>query len=147
MENASKALSMAASILIGILLLALLIYAYYQFVQIPKQEEANTKLEQTAEFNKKYMAYAKNTLKGNKLVSLLNMAIDNNETYEGVDGYQIEIKITGNGGFTMQQYKENRNNASSNLNRENIKNNTYEFVRAEYGGTDGRISYMEFKQK
>lgn len=146
MENASKALSMAASILIGLLLLALLIYAYYQFVQIPKQEETIAKTEQTAEFNQKYMAYAKNTLKGNKLVSLLNMAIDNNETYEDVDGYQIKIEITGSKNF-MQQYKENRNNASSELNRENIKNNTYEFVRAEYGGTDGRISYMEFKQK
>ena len=59
MENAAKALGMAASVLIGLLLIVLLVFGYNQLTQIPKQKEANLKAEQVAEFNKKYDAYNK----------------------------------------------------------------------------------------
>lgn len=143
MENASKALSMVASVLIGVLLLALLIFAYYRFVQIPKQEEEDAKLEQTAEFNKRYDAYNKENLKGNKLISLLNMAEDNNRKYVDVPGYQIDITVNGNEGFGLQTYIKNKNNSDADL-RPSIKSKTYKCTEVEYGGTDGRISKMTF---
>lgn len=145
MENASKALSMAASVLIGVLLVALLIFAYYRFVQIPKQEEKNAMLEQTAEFNKKYEAYNRQNLKGNKLISLLNMAEDNNKKYVDVPGYQIDITVNGNEGFGLQTYIKNKNNGEADI-RAKVKSKTYKCTGVEYGGTDGRINKMTFEE-
>lgn len=144
MENASKALSMAASVLIGVLLVSLLIFAYYRFVQIPKQEEKNAKLEQTAEFNKKYEAYNKPNLKGNKLISLLNMIEDNNKTYSDVSEYQIDITVNGNEGFGLQTYIKNKNNSDADL-RARIKSKTYKCTEVEYG-SNGRIKNMTFEE-
>ena len=143
MENASKALSMAASVLIGVLLVALLIFAYYRFVQIPKREEKNAMLEQTAEFNKKYEAYNRKNLKGNKLISLFNMIEDNNKTYKDVPEYQIDITVYGNEGFGLDYYIKNKNDATIDL-REKIKSTTYNCTSVEYG-SNGRIKKMSFE--
>lgn len=145
MENASKALSIAASVLIGVLLVALLVFAYYQFVEIPRQEEANAKTEQTAEFNKKYVAYNKQNLKGNKLISLLNMAIDNNITYEEIEEYQITIEVSGKGVNGSFNTNPNSYRGNENTMRENIKNRTYRCTGIEYH-SNGRIALMTFNE-
>lgn len=146
MENASKALSMAASVLIGLLLLSLLIFAYYQITEMPRQEEENAKFEQTIEFNQIYLAYDKTDLKGNKLISLCNRVIDNNIKYQDISGYQITIIVknpgSGVNGFNLTPTSTEGYYAV----KDNIKNNTYKCTDIEYGGTDGRISKMTFEQ-
>lgn len=137
MENASKALSMAASVLIGVLLVALLIFAYHQFVQIPKQEEKNAKLEQVAEFNKKYEAYNKTNLKGNKLISLINMANDNNKTYSDVPEYQINIDVKWKSEANAYEDEEEY--------RASIKSKKFECAGVDYG-SNGRIKKMTFQE-
>lgn len=149
MENASKALTMAASILIGVLLLALLLYAYNQFTVVPRQEEANAKLEQMAEQNEKYAAYNRQGLKGNKLLSLLNMAEDNNIKYADVTGYLMEVEVIFNDGQTLKiaNYAENKKNKDAkNIIQQKIKSATFNCTEITYGGTDGKISYMKFEE-
>ncbi len=150
MENAAKALGIAASVMIGVLLLVVLVIAYNQFIQIPRKNELKTKTEQVAEFNKKYDAYNKKNMKYNKLKSLCNMVIDNNEAYADVPEYQIEVYVNfeeGTNSFSInsengaEKYIIFKNNMDSNPDYETMKkNSTYTWRNAEYNGTNGRIS-------
>lgn len=149
MENAAKALGIAASILIGLLLLALLIFAYTRFTRISQQEEQNKKNEQTTEFNKRYLAYDKKNITGNKVISLCNMAEENNIKYEGIDDYQINITVNnsedGINSFNSDSYHEKSSDEKDKL-RETIKSKKYNCVDVQYGGRDGRISSMSFEE-
>ena len=73
MENASKALSIAAGVLIAILLIALLIFAFYKFTEIPRQREQQKKMQQTVEFNKTFDSFNQRKLAGIKMISLVKL--------------------------------------------------------------------------
>lgn len=150
MENAAKALRIAAGVIIGVLLVALLWYMYHQFVEIPRQEEENAKEEQMVEFNKKYMAYDKQNLKGNKIISLMNMAIDNNVKYSDVQEYQIEIEIKAQGpiSYIDLDYYKGKKASSTDYQAfiDEIKNKFYKCTGVETKGPNGRISKMTFEE-
>ncbi len=139
MENASKALSIAASVLIAVLLIVLLIFAFYKFTEIPRQREQQKKTQEVAEFNKKYDSFNQRELKGIKMISLLNMVNDNNITYAGTEGFLISIEIDG-----TPNYQNNLIGSDVNDARNTIKSKTFSCTNVEYNGTDGRISKMIF---
>ena len=82
MENASKALIMAASVLLGIMILSLAVYLFATFgatsAQIHEQNEAS-KLN---EFNTQFTSYEgkRNTIYD--VITVANLATTNNEQYE-----------------------------------------------------------------
>lgn len=83
MENASKALIMAASILIGLLILSLAVYLFTSFgatsAQVNKQNEEN----QLNQFNSQFTAYVGK--EGNTIYDVItaaNLASENNLYYE-----------------------------------------------------------------
>ena len=139
MENAAKALRIAAGVIIGMLIVALLWYVYHQFVEIPRQEEKIAKEQEMVEFNKIYQAYNKQRIKGHKLISLMNRAISDNTEYSDVEEYQIDIIVTGK--FNLNMYKNDRENYI-----EQIKGKTYECTSVKNEGPNGRISSMTFKE-
>ena len=79
MENASKALLIAAGVLIAILLIALIIYAgnVISGYQQSKKDLAN--IEDTAKFNDQFMQYNRKDIQGTELLSLIHKVIDYNE--------------------------------------------------------------------
>ena len=101
MENASKALTMAGGVLIGILIISLAVYLFADFgttsAEINK-ENAERQLEQ---FNTQFSTYLNRTnITGYELVSVVNLAKENNRQYEGTNnyesesnGYKIDIKV------------------------------------------------------
>lgn len=94
MENASKALIMAAGILFGMLIISLLVYAYNEYVDYgtAKQEAAN--VESVVEFNKQYETYNRDGLRGNEVLSLVNKILDYNENQADRFGYpEIESMV------------------------------------------------------
>lgn len=96
MENASKALVMAGGVLIAIMVIATLLYAFNTFSILPESEEQSDAVKQLAEFNQQYESYNRDALYGTDLISVLNKAIDNNEKY-GDDMYiNIVFKINTN---------------------------------------------------
>ncbi len=95
MENASKALIMAGSVLIAIIIIALL----YSFITTlsanAEAEDLQTLAEQTEAFNKEYEAFEKKLLRGTDLITVINKAIANNKKYEDQDNvYDVDVKFT-----------------------------------------------------
>lgn len=110
MENASKALLMAAGVLIGILILSLAIYLIVSFggtsAEIHKQNEE----QQIEQFNSQFTSYVgKNDITIYDVVTVANLATENNRYYEftkrsyttnGEDTY-ISVKLNNR---DMSQY-------------------------------------------
>ena len=95
MENATKALIIAAAILIAIVLISLGVYVL-GIGQNAIQGADMTESEITT-FNAKFTSYEGNNVMGSKVNALLQAVATNNLT-EGDDGKQIEIK--GGNGYT-----------------------------------------------
>lgn len=85
MENASKALLMAAGVLIGLLVLTSLMFMYNHLKSLPKTQEEILEAEQLVEFNKQYESYNRENLRGTDVISVINKAIDNNKKYDAKD--------------------------------------------------------------
>lgn len=101
MENATKALEIAGSVLLGVLILGLLVFEYRKISNLKKVEEDVKVSQQSEDFNKKFEAYNRN-LYGSELLSLANQIQDYNYRYAGEktsqyenQGYQkVEAKTT-----------------------------------------------------
>ena len=81
MENASKALMIAAGTLIGIMIIGTLVYFYNSLKGFPEQQNEAELLKQISAFNTEYEAYNKKIMYGTDLISVLNKAKNNNEKY------------------------------------------------------------------
>lgn len=96
MENASKALMFAGTILITLMVISAVVFMYRDLTSVKRQESENQKVEEIAEFNKSFESYEKD-LKGAQIFSLANKITDYNNKYAGNDGYEA-ITLTVNVG-------------------------------------------------
>lgn len=104
MENMTKALEIAASVLIGVLILSLLVFGYNQIREQKNIEQKNEKASQLSKFNINFESYAKDTVYGSEILSLANEVINYNEK-KAVDGYQeIELEVKISTGVLNGQY-------------------------------------------
>ena len=98
MENITKALLMAAGMLLAVLILSLLVMAYNKLSGYYEQSQELLTAEQLDEFNKQFQNYAgRKDIRGNELISLMNKIIDYNESesYQVGTNYEpIKVKIT-----------------------------------------------------
>ena len=105
MENMTKALEIAASVLIGVLILSLLVFGYNQIREQKNIEQKNERASQLSKFNINFESYAKDTVYGSEILSLANEVINYNER-KAVDGYQ-EIELGTYSATSLdQQYKK-----------------------------------------
>lgn len=79
MENATKALEMAGSLLIGVLLLGCLLFAYTRMSELKDTEHKVEVSQQAQDFNQDYETYNRNNLYGSDLFSLANQIEDYNK--------------------------------------------------------------------
>ena len=117
MENASKALMMAGTVLIALMVISALVFMYRDLTSEKRQESENQKVEETAEFNKSFESYEKD-LKGTQMFSIANKIIDYNEKYAGKDGYE-EITLTvhtDRGNKNAQYYADLQANVDKMIN-------------------------------
>lgn len=100
MENASKALLMAGSVLIAIMIISALVIMYNKLNATQEQEEANSRAEKILEFNLSYESFNRKDVYGGQLLSLINKMEDNNTKYTQLDEkeYIMDISVT----FTME---------------------------------------------
>lgn len=106
MENATKALEMAASVLIGVLILAALLFGYSQIAEQKKIEQKNEKAKQLSDYNINFESYAKDKVYGSELLSLANEIINyNTRKATEESGYQkIELEVTMKEGIMQGQF-------------------------------------------
>ena len=81
MENASKALIMAGSILFTILVVGMMMFFFSRYRELPQKQEEALETEQVAKFNQEYESYNKKKMYGVDVVTIWNKAINNNKSY------------------------------------------------------------------
>lgn len=83
MENASKALIMAAGVLIGLLILSLAVYLIVSFGTTSRTLHKQNEEQQIAQFNSQFTAYeGKEGITIHDIVSIANLATETNKHYE-----------------------------------------------------------------
>ena len=127
MENASKALLIAAGMFFAILIVSLLVVLYNNISSYYIQKHETTIIEQTQKFNAKFENYHRNNIRGSDLISLMNRIIDYNATESYFDGNnyeRIKVKITlGNNSILNQfKYKTDYETSKNKFLLENITN-------------------------
>lgn len=92
MENASKALVIAGSILVGIVTISIFYFMFGRVSEMVGDIEPNTQADALTAFNKGFEAYNKKTMYGTDIISVINKAIDNNKQYKVEYGVNSQDK-------------------------------------------------------
>jgi len=79
MENASKALLIAAGIMIGLIVITMIAYAHGKISNYYESKELTLQSEQLADFNKQFLGYNRADVRGSDLLSLVNKIVDYND--------------------------------------------------------------------
>lgn len=96
MENASKALLMAASILIGILIISLMVVLFISSTSVNKEYEQTKQSEVVQQFNVNFTKFVGKKLRIHDVVTICNFAKSNNvgikngKTSEDIKRYENE---------------------------------------------------------
>lgn len=145
MENVSKALIMAAGILIGIMILSMVIYLFQGATQIPKKYNEKLEKEKIEAFNSKFEVYNTENISAQDIVTVINMAVDNNRDYiiENIDYY---INVYLNGKIVNEYSEEQKVNLMKQV---EVKDNIFPFKckNIVYSNITGRIIEIEFIEK
>lgn len=107
MENASKALLIAAGIFLILLILSLVVLTYNRISSFYQQKHEATVIEQAREFNDKFEGFHRNDIRGTELLSLMNRVIDYNSTqsyFEDKDYERIKVTITLGGNDILERF-------------------------------------------
>lgn len=149
MENASKALLIAAGVLIGILILSLAVYLFATFggtsAEVNKQNAAN----QIAQFNSQFTSYeGKDDITIYNIATVANLAKENNSYYElttnETGNYYIVVKIG-----QRQIEGENYNDIIERIKNESLINNELPIYtcKTEISPTTQRVKIVTFNVK
>lgn len=83
MENASKALIMAAGVLIGIMILSLAVYLFATFGSTSAELHKQKETDQLNQFNSQFTSYeGKEDITIYDVITVANLATENNKYYE-----------------------------------------------------------------
>ena len=82
MENASKALLMAAGVLMGMMILSLAVYLFASFAGTSSEIHANIEQNQINQFNSQFTSYVgKDNITIHDVISMAYLATQNNQQY------------------------------------------------------------------
>ena len=110
MENVSKALLIAAGILVSVMLLSMLMITYNKIYSYYQQKHDYAVMEQVEKFNREFENYNRQYIRGNELISLMNKVIDYNASQvynESIGSERILIEIDLISDNTIKQFKFN----------------------------------------
>ena len=113
MENASKALLMAAGVLIGILILSLAVYLFVTFGGRSAELHQQIEVDRLNQFNSQFTFYeGKDDVTIYDVITVANLAKSNNEYYElesqTNDNYYITVQVKNDNGqkFNLEKYTQ-----------------------------------------
>lgn len=155
MENATKALIIAGGMLIAMLIVGLLVFGYTQLRQYQQTAYDEESTRQLADFNERFEAYNRTTVRGYQIISLGNLVYDTNIRYADYQGYEdVAVQVKG----LTNLYDSNRspdekvdlvNFVQETYNRLNgdqknaVKEAYFECTGVTYG-VSGIVTRMEF---
>ena len=122
MENASKALIMAGSVLLALIVIGAFILMLTNLNDYQEKNDTTLQQQQIVEFNNQFSTYDRTGLRGTDMLSLMNRIIDYNsrKTTEDIGFQKMKITIKGLDSNILQslRYETSGNNLL-------IKKNTY----------------------
>ncbi len=138
MENASKALLMAAGVLLGVLLLTLMATIIYFFTNYQAEIESNESAKEIHQFNSQFEVYEeKENLTAQDVLSIYNLVQNYNSKFEN----EQPIKVTIDGRYVDINSAEY---LKEDLNASNGKKYSMEI---EYSEKIGKINKIILKTK
>lgn len=110
MENASKALLMAAGVLIGILILSLAVFLFANFGAASAEAHKQNEENQIQQFNVQFTAYqGRKDITIHDIVTVVNLAKSNNQSFglteQTENNYYITVSAQGLGQGNKNKYK------------------------------------------
>lgn len=95
MENSSKALYIAGSLLIAVSILSLLIYTFKGMGKAQSRQDEQASEQEIINFNKEYEAFNKRIMSAVEVVSCINKAISNNQSAVEQKDYDrmVDVKV------------------------------------------------------
>lgn|SRR5574344_731941 len=114
MENASKALLITATILLGVMVLSLGSYLFNVFGGTSEFINKRLTESQISEFNVQFTKYeGQNSIRAHEIVSIANLAKQNNTKYYGKDmsdinnkPYYIQVTVTSDASYYKFEQKD-----------------------------------------
>ena len=152
MENASKALIMAGGVLIGVLILALMVYLFISFGANSKEIYDRIEENQLLQFNANFNIYeGRNNLTIHQVVSVASLAKENNEKYQYRADHQVQVILNNMGSYSSNDFQNTDISKMQELvdlyttvdNTGEI-NKTFTCTKVEYNNI-GRVSSITFK--
>lgn len=155
MENAARALTMAAGVLIGIMIISIAVYLFTSLGNT--SSEIYSKVEQTKidKFNSQFLKYYRlDTCTAHDIVSIANLAKNSNEYYELEEGsgynyyvnvsvYNVSEKIEHFEKLDDAKYTEFIQNNSTNEEKSEIK--YFTCTKISQSNITGRVYQITFK--
>jgi len=137
MENASKALIMAGTILISIMVVSIAVYIINMFGEYTAGQEQERASRQIAEFNAQFLKYeGRKDITAQDIVTVANLAKANNDFYEfettanaDESTLYVEVNVVGNNNLEKLDRKENFLETEENV---VLKNAAGEVERIKY---------------
>ena len=93
MENASKALTMAAGVLIGVLIISLAVYLFVDFGTTSAEVNKQNEKQKIVQFNSQFTSYEteEKTWTIYDIITIAKYAKENNEYYEDSSEDQVSV--------------------------------------------------------
>lgn len=139
MENASKALIMAASILLGVAIISIGVYLFVNFGSVARDANKEVEQQQLEKENSKYTSYVgKAGLTIYDVITVANMARENNLSYgyketdhtDSINNSYVEVVIVTNSrsitGTNVELKTENDLNDKLNREMQDMQSNNHE---------------------
>lgn len=146
MENVTKAMQIAAGVLMSVLVLGLLVYGYNSITESKDIEQQAVREEQAADFNKSFETYNRD-LVGTELIALSNKVDDYNKRYPESEGY-TKIVFSHPDNIPTTEYP-NYGNSSKTIaeTNEELGKKIDELAKKTKEGNDGRTyTYSEISK-
>ena len=152
MENATKALIIAGGMLIAMLIVGLLVWGFGQIRSFEQEQADQETIQEIIDFNERFEAYNRTTVRGYQMISLANLVYDTNSRYTETDGYNpVTITVDGLSSEDatdedlvtyIQTYYDSMNSDQKNA----LKQLVFECTDVEYDPQNSRVLSMSFRR-
>ena len=152
MENASKALIIAGGMLIAMLIVGLLVWGFGRIRETQQTQVDQESIQEITDFNERFEAYNRTTVRGYQMISLANLVYDTNSRFTEADGYN-PVTVTVDGLSSADATNEDlvtyiqSNYDRMNSNQKNaLKELVFECTGVEYDTQNSRVLHMTFRR-
>ena len=166
MENASKALIMAASVLLGIMIISVGVALFTSFSEFSRNTLEKVEESKISEWNNNYLKYYGNVtviengrekitpilVTAHEIISVANHAKQNNINYElenqaryDENNYYVQVKVDGIYNFEKQTESEQNQFLKDNTLTVDNKVKYYTCTNVIISKITKRVIYIEFK--